>query len=242
MKGFIAAAGLSSRLQDLGEKRNKVLADLGGETILGNLLGLFEKAGISETIIAAGSDGQAVRTHCGQRARCILNPFFESCGILSSVWLSQAHLEGSPFLFTVGDHYLEQERLQSFLADQPDADILVDVELKECDDEDMKVFLTRTGGLRTMTKTCLEGTVLGEFTGMFRCSADGSRQFFDMLDKHVWQRGIDGFVADVLCTTHRKWPLSFHLSADHRRVDVDFPCDLARARTLYRQASQRAVA
>ncbi len=243
MKGFIAAAGLSSRLQDLGEKRNKVLFDLGGDTILGNLLGLFEKANLDDILVAAGFDGLAVRTYCGQRARCILNPFFERFGILSSVWLARPHLEGSPFLFTVGDHYLEPARLQAFLADQPDADILVDVDLKKsCDDEDMKVFLTRTGGLRTMTKTCLEGTVLGEFTGMFRCSAEGSTQFFDMLERHVWQHGIEGYVADVLCTTHRKWPLAFHLSADHRRVDVDFPCDLARARELYRQVSAQAVA
>jgi choline kinase len=237
MKGFIAAAGRGSRLQDLGEKRNKVLSDLGGETILGNLLGLFEQAGITQTIVAVGFDAQALRTQCGQRAQCLLNPFFVSCGILSSVWLARPHLEGSPFLFTVGDHYLESGRLRSLLADQPEADILVDVELKKCDDEDMKVFVNRSGGLRTMTKACLDGNVLGEFTGMFRCSAEGSTQFFDMLEKHVWQHGIEGFVADILCTTHRKWPLAFHLSADHRRVDVDFPCDLARARELFGQAS-----
>jgi choline kinase len=236
MKGFIAAAGLSTRLQDLGEKRNKVLSDLGGETILGNLLGLFEQAGISETIVLAGSGSQAVRTQCGQRARCLLNPFFSSCGILSSVWLARPHLDGSPFLFSVGDHYLEAARLRSLLADQPEADILVDIELKQCDDEDMKVYVNRTGGLRTMTKAVLDGNVLGEFTGMFRCSAEGSTQFFDMLEKHVWQQGIEGYVADILCVTHRKWPLAFHLSGDHRRVDVDFPCDLARARDLYHQA------
>ena len=142
----------------------------------------------------------------------------------------------------MGDHYLEAARLKSFLAEQPDAEILADVELKTCDDEDMKVFVTRTGGLRTITKTFLDGTVLGEFTGMVRFSTEGSAQLFDMLEKHAWQHGIKGFVADILCAAHRKWPLSFHLSADHRRVDVDFPCDLARARDLYRQAASQAVA
>jgi hypothetical protein len=114
--------------------------------------------------------------------------------------------------------------------------------MKVCDDEDMKVFVTRSGSLRTMTKTCLEGTVLGEFTGLVRCTAEGSRQLFEMLEKHVWQNGIQGYLADVLCTTHRKWELAFHLSDDHRRVDVDFPCDLARARELYLQDSQISAA
>src|SRR5205823_9935410 len=228
MKGFIAAAGLSSRLQDLGEKRNKVLADLGGETILGNLLGLFEQGGISESYVIVGFDAPAVRTQYGQRARLVFNPFYESSGILGSVWLARPHLEGQPFLFSVGDHYLEAARFRAFLADQSQADILVDVELKTCDDEDMKVFVSRSGGLRTITKAWLDGPILGEFTGMVRCSADGSRQLFEMLEKHVWQHGAGamagGYLADVLCTTHRKWELAFHLSGDHRRVDVDFPC------------------
>ena len=242
MKGFIAAAGLSTRLQDLGEKRNKVLLDLGGETILGCLLGRFEQAGIVETLIAVGYDALAVRALCGTRARCILNPFFEKHGILSSVWLARPLLEGEPFLFSVGDHYCALSRLQTFLADQPAADILVDVELKTCDDEDMKVFVNRAGNFRTMTKAFLDGPILGEFTGMVRFSAEGSQQFFEMLERHVWQHGIRGYVADVLCTTHRKWELAFHLSSDHRRIDIDFPRDLARARELYRQEKRAAVA
>src|SRR5262245_54083831 len=127
MKGFIAAAGLSTRLQDLAERRNKVLLDLGGETILGNLLHVFEQAGLTETLLSVGFDAPAVRTLYGQRARLILNPFYESHGILSSLWVARPHLEGSPFLFSVGDHYLELPRVLAFLADQPAADILVDV-------------------------------------------------------------------------------------------------------------------
>ncbi len=235
MHGLIAAAGLSSRLQDLGEKRNKVLLDLGGESLLGTILTHFEQAGVGPTHVAVGFDAPAVRIACGSRARCLLNPFFEHYGILGSVWLARPLLDGVPFLFTPGDHWFSPERLPAFLQDQPDADVLVDVDLKPCDDEDMKVFLSRDGTLRTITKTFLSGPVLGEFTGLVRFSADGSRQFFDMLDKHVWQHGIQGYVADVLCTYHRKWELAFHLSSDHLRVEVDFPYDLARARELYRQ-------
>jgi choline kinase len=242
MKGLIAAAGLSSRLQDLGEKRNKVLSDLGGETILQNLLHLFELAGVSEPAVVVGFDAGSVRTHCGQRATCLLNPFFEHHGILSSLWVARPRFNGNAFLFSVGDHYFEWSHLQAFLADQPQADILVDVELKSCDDEDMKVFVNRNGALRTMTKTCLDGTVLGEFTGLVRFSAEGSQQFFETLEKHGWEKGIQGYVADVLCAVHRKWELAFHLSSDHRRVDVDFPCDLTRARDLYRQRPKIAVA
>lgn len=241
MKGFIAAAGLSTRLQDLSEKRNKVLIDLGGESILGTILNHFEQAGIAETFVATGFDALAVRTVCGARARCFLNPFFEHSGILSSMWLARPLLDGTPFVFTVGDHYFALSRFHAFLADQPAADILVDVELKTCDDEDMKVFVNRSGGLRTMTKAFLDGLVLGEFTGMVRFSAEGAQQFFDTLEKYVWQHGIQGYVADVLCATHRKWELAFHLSTDHRRIDIDFPRDVARACELYRQERKAAA-
>src|SRR5262249_42975851 len=105
MHGLIAAAGLGTRLQDLGEKRNKVLLDLGGETILGTILQRFEQAGIGPILVAAGFDAPAVRTACNNRATCILNPFFEHYGILSSVWLARPQLDGLPFVFTTGDHY-----------------------------------------------------------------------------------------------------------------------------------------
>jgi choline kinase len=232
-RGLIPAAGLGTRLQDLGDRRNKVLLDLGGDTILGTILTNFEQSGIDDTVVVVGHDAVAVRSFCRPRARCLLNPFFESAGILASVWQARPLLDGAPFVFTTGDHYCHPERFAAFLADQADADVLVDVALKECDDEDMKVFLNGAGRLRTMTKTFLEGPVLGEFTGMVRFSAEGSSQFFGSLERHVWQHGIQGYVADVLCAVHRKWELAFHLSSDHRRVEIDFPCDLALARTLY---------
>ena len=235
MKGLIAAAGRGTRLQDLGDRRNKVLLDLGGETILSTILTHFEHAGITDTTVVAGFDAPAVRTACGSRARCVLNPFFEHYGILGSLWVARPLLEGDPFVFTTGDHYFALPRLRDFLADQPAADVLVDVELKACDDEDMKVFLDRAGKLRTITKTCLDGPVLGEFTGLARFSAEGGTQLFTTLERYVWQHGLRGYLADVLCAAHRKWELAFHLSDDHRRVEVDFPCDLARARQLYAQ-------
>jgi choline kinase len=233
MNGLIAAAGLSARLQDLADRRNKVLLDLGGESLLTNLLSCFERAGITDPVVTAGFDALSVRQACGTRARCVLNPFFEHYGILGSLWLARPFLDGRPFVFTTGDHYFPPQRLQTLLADQPDAEILVDVELKTCDDEDMKVFLNRAGKLRTMSKTMLPGPVLGEMTGLVRFSDEGSRILFLALERHAWQHGILGYLADVLCVIHRQLELAFHLSDDHQRVEVDFPCDLARARQLF---------
>jgi choline kinase len=235
-RGLIAAAGLSTRLQDLGDKRNKVLLDLGGTTLLQNILNHFDRGGISPTYVVVGFGAPAVHEVCHHQATCILNPFFEHYGILGSIWLARPHLDGQAFVFTTGDHYFAWPRFEAFLADQPTAEILADVEIKACDDEDMKVYVNRAGEFRTMTKTFLKkDAVLGEFTATVRFSPDGSRQFFETLEKHVWQHGIQGYLADVLCTYQRKWELSFHLSTDHRRVEVDFPCDVARARALYKE-------
>jgi choline kinase len=234
-RGLIAAAGYGTRLQDLSEKRNKVLLDLGGESILTTIFNNFDLAGVGDIHVVAGFDAQTVRMACGTRAQCLLNPFFEHTGILGSLWLARQQFDGVPFVFTTGDHYFGLSYFQAFVGDQPEANVLVDVEVKTCDDEDMKVFLNRAGKLRAITKSFLEGTILGEFTSLVRFSAEGSRQFFDTLDKHVWQHGIQGYVADVLCAMHRKWELAFHLSNDHHRIEIDFPCDLTVARKLYAQ-------
>src|SRR5947209_1518527 len=156
MKGLIAAAGLGTRLQDLGDKRNKTLLDLGGETLLGNILNHFERAGITETLVVVGFDAAAVRSQYGKRTLCVLNPFYEHYGILGSIWQARPLLAGTPFVFTTGDHYFAYPRFQAFLEDLPDAEILVDVEIKTCDDEDMKVYVSRAGKLQTMTKTVMK--------------------------------------------------------------------------------------
>jgi choline kinase len=235
MKGLIAAAGFSMRLLDLCDRQNKVLLDLGGESLLSSILTHFESAGVSDTLVVVGHDALSVRTACGARARCVLNPFFEHHGLLGSLWEARSELAGEPFVFTTGDHYFAPARLQSLLADQPTADVLVDVELKACTDLETKVYLNRAGRLRTISRDCLEGPVLGEMTGLLRCTAAGSRQFFTNLEKHVWQHGLHSSLADLLCQLHRRWELAFHLSGAHDRVLVNFPCDAARAQELFAQ-------
>src|SRR4051812_42005126 len=104
MKGLIAAAGLSTRLQDLSQRRNKVLLDLGGDSVLGTILNHFELVSVAETFVMVGHDALNVRLACGTRARCVLNPFYEHAGILGSIWLARPFLDGVPFVFTTGDH------------------------------------------------------------------------------------------------------------------------------------------
>lgn len=238
MKGLILAAGTSQRMQDLASARNKVLLDLGGgKRIVDNLLDQFEAVGIHQTYITVGFDAERVR-HCTRtRATALYNPFFEHYGVLSSVWIARPELYATGFLLSVGDHYLERSVMQEFMADQPDADILVHVELKQCDDEDMKVFIGPQGQLKAISKMWHRsaGAALGEFSGMIRFSPAGSRQFFDTLGDFAWTRKLDRetFLADVLMACHRRDGLSFCLSNNHRRLDVDYPVDFTAACQLY---------
>ena len=112
MHGLIAAAGLSTRLQDLGEKRNKVLLDLGGDTLLGTILDQL-RAGRHHTRHRGRRLRRPGRPHASATAgrTCLLNPFFEHYGILGSVWVARPHLDGQPFVFTTGDHYFALDRL-----------------------------------------------------------------------------------------------------------------------------------
>ena len=57
---LILAAGLGTRLGDLGEKHNKVLLDLGGVTLLDNILNHFERCGIGETFVTVRHDAASV--------------------------------------------------------------------------------------------------------------------------------------------------------------------------------------
>ena len=204
-RGLIAAAGLSTRLQDLSDQRNKVLLDLGGETILATILRNYASVGIAQPLVAVGLDAHAVRQACQGKAECLYNPFFSAFGILSSVWLARPQLEGHPFLFTTGDHYFTQARLEALLADQPEADILVDVA------EDVR----RRGheGLRQSARQVPHHDQdhagrpdPGRVHWSAALSAEGSNQLFSTLEKQVWHRGIQGYVADILCDAHAMGP------------------------------------
>ena len=237
-RGLIAAAGLSTRLQDLGDKRNKVLLDLGGESLLATIL----------TQLRAGRHrrhGRRRRLRRPRRAHGLRHPRpLRPQPLLRALRHPRQRLAGprrsstaSPFVFTTGDHYFALPRFQAFLADQPEADVLVDVELKACDDEDMKVFLNRTGKLRTMTKTFLEGPVLGEFTGAGPLQRRGQHAVL----RRPW-KSTSGSTASratsptssVPSTASGNWPFTSATTTD--RVEVDFPCDLTRARQLYAAA------
>ena len=49
MHGLILAAGLGTRLGDLGDTHNKVLLDIGGVTLIENILNHFERCGAGTT-------------------------------------------------------------------------------------------------------------------------------------------------------------------------------------------------
>lgn len=238
MKGLILAAGRSQRMQDLSRTRNKVLLDLGGgKTILDNLLDCYQAAGITSTYVTVGFDAASVKRKCQKRATPLLNPFFEHFGVLSSLWMAKPELYATSFLASVGDHYIEQDAVVDFKRNSADAPILLQVEMKKCDDEDMKVFLDARHELQTISKVWRKdaGTVLGEFTGMVRFTPAGSRLFFDALAEFSSTKpiGHDAFFADVLMACHKQQPLGFYVSSDHRRMDVDYPGDYSRACELY---------
>ena len=243
MRGLILAAGRSQRLQELTDSRNKVLLDLAdGKSILENLLDQFESAGVKPNCVVVGNDAPAVRTRIGRRASLLLNPFYEHFGILSSLWVARSEFYAAPFVVSVGDHYLEREAMADFMQAQTGAGVLLHVELKKCDDEDMKVFIDHHHKLETISKVWTSGTAIGEFSGLIRFSAQGSRLFFDCLADYAWSHGVraNSYMADVLMACHRSEALAFHLSSDHRRMDVDYPSDYMRARDLYKTRPQPA--
>jgi len=82
MKGLIAAAGLCTRRQDIDEHRNKALLDLGGDTFLDNIQGVFARA-MCEAFVIAGLDAAGQLLPAPDV--CLLNPFYKHYGMLDSI-------------------------------------------------------------------------------------------------------------------------------------------------------------
>lgn len=125
MKAFIMAAGVGSRLVRVSQNRPKCLLKMGGKTLISRMLDVLESRGITDVTIITGYKSDLVRKEVGNRARCILNPFYHVTNSIASLWFARQGLEGDAIV-TNADLFFEESMLDDLLADPRDRVMLCD--------------------------------------------------------------------------------------------------------------------
>lgn len=164
MQAIIMAAGKGSRLGKLTEGKPKSFAEIKGRKLIEYNLALLKKYGVDETIIVTGYQCEAFEelTAGEERVRLIYNPFYEMTNVLGSFYMGMEALQDD-FIYLHADTLCEPAIFEKLV--YPEADVVLPVDYKQCDEEAMKVR-SENGQIVQITKQMDTERAEGEFIGM----------------------------------------------------------------------------
>ena len=103
MRAVIVAAGRSSRLYPLTEHTPKCLLEINGEMLIKRSLRLLNAMDISDIVIVVGFKHDKVELVVGDRAKCIVNPYYAETNNMASLWLALPFLHNQDFIYCHAD-------------------------------------------------------------------------------------------------------------------------------------------
>lgn len=164
MQAIIMAAGKGSRLGKLTDGKPKSFVEIKGKKLIDYNLKLLEKYGVDEIIIVTGYQCEAFEELMRDvnNVKFVYNPFYEMMNVLGSFYMGMDMLDDD-FIYLHADTICEPKIFEKLV--QSEADIILPVDYKPCDDEAMKVR-SENGQVVQITKRMPNEIAEGEFIGM----------------------------------------------------------------------------
>jgi len=233
MKAIILNAGKGGRLGNLTDDRPKCLVEVGGRPILDFQLDALRLAGVLELVIVVGYRHEMIRDYLKRYPEFLVtwleNPDYAETNTAYSLWLAR-HEMTDAFLYLNGDVLFHPELVRRLVA-APSVNPLA-IERKQCGDEEVKVLLNGTR-ITAIGKDIPPDKAYGEFIGVARFSGEIGPLFGatleevilrDKLLKNYFETALDRMLAKSSFT-------ALDIS-DLPCIEIDFPEDLERARTV----------
>jgi choline kinase len=237
-KALVLAAGLGRRLEPETANRPKCLVEVGGASLLEQLLAGLHAVGVNELVMVVGYRQEDVREAVARLSRrpanieWVENTDFATTNTLESVARAAGPLRGKPFLILNGDLWVQPGELARLVAGPDRTCMLVDRSIR-LDEEAMKATLDSEGLVSAVSKQLPIADSVGESIGAYRFSASSGEQFLDAIAERskvgdrtsFYEAALDaelrrGMRAELVDVTPGTW------------VEVDDLTDLARARAL----------
>jgi 2-aminoethylphosphonate-pyruvate transaminase len=172
------AAGMGTRLRSMVDARPKGLIEIDGETLAGRSVRVLREAGIDDVTIVAGYCAEQFERFAAGRpgVRTILNDRFATSGSMASLAraLDAADADDSADVLVLeSDIVYERRALSAILASAASDATLLSGRTGAGDE----VWVCAPAGqLQTMSKRAADiPSIAGEFVGITRLSAEGTR-------------------------------------------------------------------
>ncbi len=192
---MVLAAGAGKRLESLTDRLPKTLLPVDGDrSILELTLANFAQVGIEEVVIVTGFAAERIEDRVpefedehGLRLTPLRNPKAEEWNNAYSLWCAREHFHRDVLLVN-GDTVhpaVVQERLIAVA--RPDAVILAVDDVKDLDEEEMKVRLSADGSLEQISKGLDPAEAQGEYVGLTMIGSQTATALAGSLEA-TWRR------------------------------------------------------
>jgi len=227
-KAIILAAGVGSRLRPLTDDRPKCLLDVGGRPILDHQIAALHRAGITDIVMVLGYCGDLVRRHLGTHARYVENARYESTNSLYSLWLAREELDAGALV--LNSDVLAPPALFDRLVRAPAPDAVLVERGHGFEAEDMKVTL-RGWQVIDFSKGLPPERAHAHNVGVAKFSGHGGSRLKGCLERLVAAGHENDWVPLAFKEFAGRWPLAAVATDGLPWIEIDYPADLARART-----------
>jgi len=228
------AAGQGTRLRPLTDDLPKCLLPIQGRPILDRLLEHF-RGWADRLVVVTGHAHHALERHLPSLdfPGTIVtrhNPVFRSTNSLFSAAIARDAWAGSDAVVVTNTDVLFAAGALDALLAEPE-ELVLSVDVKPCDREDMKVMLDPASGrVSRVSKDLPPDQCLGEFTGVVLARADGVRRLAASIETLLRMPGMAerawyDLALDYIATHHG--PLAHRTVLPGSYREIDTPEDLS---------------
>lgn len=196
MKAIIMAAGIGSRLRPLTNDKSKCLLELGNKNLIDRQIEMLRKNGIYEIIVVTGYKSKMIENKFinDENIKIVFNPFYKITNVIGSLWFGKRYLD-STFIFLHCDTIFEESILKDLLAKR--GDMVLAVDFKECDAEDMKVSI-KDNKIKIINKEIEPENASGEFIGLVKISENVISDLNKIIDNYIYDGEFNHFFEVVI--------------------------------------------
>lgn len=234
-RAVIVAAGRSTRLYPLTRETPKCLLDVGGRSMLARSLELLRSHGITDVALVVGFEHEKVRAALAEDAvTCLYNPFFAGTNNLGSLWFAKPWVGDDAFVYLHADVVYAPDLLQAVLDDPPAGGATLLVDEGSVDAEAMKVRTDAHERLIESSKDVPLDEAAGEWIGVAAFSRELVPPLFETIEEVLSEGLLQAYDTEAFTRlASRGHPFEVRPTSGARWVEIDFPEDLERARSLF---------
>jgi phosphoenolpyruvate phosphomutase len=193
-RGIVLAAGRGDELGELVKDKPKCMVPIAGKPILGHILDAYRSANVRELVVVRGFAKDAVNL---PGASYVDNDDFATTGELASLATAKTSLDGAACLVSYGDVLFKKHVLDELLDADGDFVVAVDslpaseprqsepkprrADWAVCSEPHSRKTLLGNVTLKDMATAPDTPGITGEWTGILKTSAEGSKIITQML-------------------------------------------------------------